>query len=129
MLCRWVERFHEEGKRVRIVVDSTQSARYLDGLLWTFSDTSFIPHRIEEPGAADPELENVIITLGEAWREGFDVLVCDSPVPLSVIQRYSVCVHFVLKDDEEQKQESRLLWQQAREGGLGLHHVPFAARR
>lgn len=128
VLCQWVERFHGEGRRVQVVVDSTLAAQHLDQLLWTFVEGSFVPHRILDTRTVDAEnaiVEPVIIVVGEQHVEGFDVLVCDTPVHLEFMSRYSEVVHFVLRDDSERRQESRLLWQNAREQGLQLRHFPY----
>lgn len=130
-LCQWVERFYEEGKRIQIVADSSVAAQYLDKLLWSFSEGSFIPHRMLDPKSSDSVSEPVVITVGEVQLEDFEVLVCDAPVHVDFMKRYALAVHFVLRDDEDRKQESRLMWQSARDQGVQLHHVPYAppARR
>ncbi len=123
VLCRWVERFYEDGKRVQVVVDSPQAAQHMDQLLWSFSQSSFIPHRIISSRSAGDIVEPVAITVGEVFLEGFDVLVCDGRPNLGFMGRYPLAVHFVLLDDIEQRQESRMLWQTAREQGFQLEHV------
>ena len=84
----------------------------LDQLLWTFAQGSFIPHRI---GSLDsgwgPRLNRLIITPGEIPLDGFAVLVCDGAASFEFLLRYRMVVHFVLLDDAEKRQESRLLWQ------------------
>jgi len=45
-LCRQVEGFYEKGQHVLVVTDSTLAAQHLDQMLWTFSQESFVPHRI-----------------------------------------------------------------------------------
>ncbi len=128
LLCQWVECFYEEGKRVQVVVDSTMAAQHLDQMLWTFSQESFVPHSIFAFNKSSDLIEPVVITVGEVLLEGFEVLVCDAGVTLDFMRNYSEVVHFVLRDDLEKKQESRLLWQSARELGLVLRHVPYASR-
>jgi len=127
LLCRWVERFYEDGKRAQVAADSTMAAQVLDQLLWTFSQPSFIPHRIFTTRDVLPAVEPVVITVGETPLEDFDVLVCDGPVHLELMAHYPMVVHFVLVDDPEKKQESRMLWQTARDRGFRLRHVPAAA--
>lgn len=127
LLCRWIERFHDSGRRVQLVVDSSQAAQYVDHLLWTFSQESFIPHRIAGPGAGQKPSEPVVITVGESQLEGFEVLVCDGRVQLEFMLRFPLSVHFVLTDDEERKQESRLMYQKARDSGVRLRHVSLSA--
>jgi DNA polymerase III subunit chi len=122
-LCRWVERFYGEGKKVQILTDSTIAAQHLDQMLWTFSQSSFIPHRTVAAGMAGTFMEPVVITVGELKLEGFDVLVCDGPVELEFVRHYPLALHFVLMDDPEKKQASRLMWQRAKDQGFSLRHV------
>ena len=63
LLCQWVERFYEEGKRVQVVVDSTMAAQHLDQMLWTFSQESFVPHSIFAFNKSSDLIEPVVITV------------------------------------------------------------------
>jgi len=45
--CRIAEKGWREGYRVRIAAADTQHAGMLDGLLWTFRQDSFVPHRVD----------------------------------------------------------------------------------
>lgn len=123
LLCRWTERFFSERKRVRIVVDSMAAGQLIDQLLWTFSQSSFIPHALFMPGAEQPQ-EPVVITPGEFGAEGFDAVVCDSQADLEFMSLFESAVHFILNDDPERKQQSRALWLRARDSGLTPIHVP-----
>ncbi|MDR3554319.1 MAG: DNA polymerase III subunit chi [Syntrophobacteraceae bacterium] len=127
-LCRWTDRFFSERKRVRIVVDSMAAAQLIDQLLWTFSQQSFMPHAIFNPRAARPE-EPVLITLGQFLADGFEALVCDSQSDLEFMGLFETTVHFILGDDLERKQQSRVLWQRARDSGLNPIHVPYERKR
>ncbi len=124
VLCRLVEFFYEGRRKVQVVVDSSCGARNLDQLLWTFSEESFVPHRVLPSKTVQWTGEPVVITVGNLPVEGFDHLVCDSSVNLEFIKRYRVAVHFVLKDDADRKQESRLLWLACGEQGVGRLHIP-----
>lgn len=127
MLCRWVEYFYEAGKRVQVVADSSMAAQHLDQLLWTFSQSSFIPHRIVSGSGPSPLLEPVIITVGQSPVDGYDVLAVDGEVALESFVHYTTVVLFVLMDDPEKRQESRLTWQLAKDREFQLQHVPYAA--
>jgi DNA polymerase-3 subunit chi len=124
LVCRWTERFYMEKKRVQIVVDSTAAAQFIDQLLWTFSQASFIPHTIFSPGGAPPD-EPVLITPGEFQVAGFGALVCERPAGLEFMTRFETAVHFILRDDAERLQQSRILWQRARESGTNPVHVSY----
>ena len=125
LLCRWTERFLMEKKRVRVLVDSMAAAQFIDQLLWTFSQSSFIPHAILNPGGAEPSSEPVIITPGEFQVSGFNAVVCDCPADVEFMSSFDTAAHFILRDDTERRQQSRVLWQNARDLGLNPVHVPY----
>ena len=124
LVCRWTERFYMEKKRVQIVVDSTAAAQLIDQLLWTFSQASFIPHMIFSPGGVPP-VEPVLITAAEFQVAGFGALVCGRPADLEFMTRFETAVHFIFKDHTEQLQQSRILWQRARDSGINPVYVPY----
>jgi DNA polymerase-3 subunit chi len=124
LLCRWVERFYAGRKPIQVLVDSTYEAQSIDKLLWTFSQGSFIPHSVLNPGGAPPD-DPVLITPGEFQVEGFEVLVCDLPASLEFMMKFETAVHFIMRDNEQQRRESRNLWQKARESGADTVHVPY----
>jgi DNA polymerase III subunit chi len=124
LVCRWTERFYMEKKRVQIVVDSTAEAQLIDQLLWTFSQPSFIPHMIFNSGGEAPA-EPVVITAAEFQVAGFAALVCGRSVDLEFMTRFETAVHFILRDDTERVQQSRILWQRARDSGTNPVHVPY----
>jgi DNA polymerase IIIc chi subunit len=136
-VCQWVDTFYEQGRRVQVVTDSTSAAQHLDQMLWTFAQGSFIPHRIYQadraantdgspnPYATETEImEPVVLTIGNELAPGYEVVVADSPADLDFLLRYQIAVHFVLLDSAEQRQESRLLWQRARDQGVEVEHIP-----
>jgi DNA polymerase III subunit chi len=127
LLCQWVEYFYESGKKIQIPADSTMAAQHLDQMLWSFSQSSFIPHRILSSAESPPGGEPVVITVGEVRLPGWDVLICDAGVRPELMMEYPIVFHFILLDDQERRNESRMLWQQGRELGIELQHIPYAA--
>lgn len=124
-LCRWVERFVDEGRRVFVWTGSTISAQQLDGLLWSFSKQSFVPHRIVTD-AADGESapEPVLIGWVRPSRGPIQVLVCDQTPDLAAVPSCDLIVHFVPMDDPGKREESRRLWTTAKGLGYSVRHVP-----
>jgi DNA polymerase III subunit chi len=126
ILCRWVEHYYELRVRTQVLAESTLTAQHLDQLLWTFSQPSFIPHRIVGSYDGTEPREPVVITVGESHLPGFAVLLCDASAQIEFMQRYEVAVHFVVTEDEERRQTSRLLWQAGKDKGFNLQHMTFA---
>lgn len=109
------------------MTDSTMAARHLDELLWTFSQGSFVPHSIVSYPPTKDVREPVIITTADVRFETYDVLVTDSAADLASMEKYRIVVHFILLDDQDKRQESRLLWQSAKQQGFHLQHVPYSS--
>ncbi len=124
-LCRWTERFYDEKRKVQIIVDSTQAAQFIDQMLWSFSQGSFIPHLIFSPATGSHPMESVLLVIGEHRIAGFDTVLCDAFASLEFMQQFETVVHFILRDDQEKCQESRVLWQKVRDLGLQPVHVPY----
>jgi DNA polymerase-3 subunit chi len=124
LLCRWAERFYNEKRKLQIVVDSTHAAQYIDQLLWTFSQSSFIPHLVFGPGK-DNIIEPVLITIGEIQIPEFTTVLCDAPVSFEFMAGFETLVHFILRDDPEKRQESRLLWQRVRDMKMNPVHISY----
>lgn len=128
LICRWVEYFYEKGRRIHIVTETSLRAEHLDHLLWIFSQASFIPHRIATGRLEDSPPEPVIISVGEMEARGFSVLICDGALSPEAMRRYEDVLHFVVLDNEERRQESRLLWQKIRGMGGQTHHIAYAQK-
>ena len=123
-LCRWAEIFFEQGKRVLILTDTTLAAQHLDQLLWTFSQASFIPHRIVSETSPDSGFpEPVLIAWDPTLRVSVHVVLCDVLHDLEVLEPFDVAVQFVPLDDERKRLECRSLWVEAKSRGITLKHV------
>ena len=70
--CRLVEKAWRLQHTVYLHAATAEEAQQLDGLLWTFSDRSFLPHVLDEPGL-DAELAAATpVRVGAGKEPGFD---------------------------------------------------------
>ncbi|MGV6807146.1 MAG: DNA polymerase III subunit chi [bacterium] len=53
LACKLVEKARIEGLRVLIHTDNEAQSRAMDNLLWSFSETAFLPHTVENTPASD----------------------------------------------------------------------------
>jgi DNA polymerase-3 subunit chi len=118
--CRIVEKAVLEKNHVFINSASESEARTLDELLWTFSQGSFIPHRIVQHAPSEPPAEPVLIGLaaqpvGERW----DVLInLDAEVP-EYFSRYRRVAEIV-DGDAARREKSRERYRFYRDRGYNL---------
>jgi DNA polymerase-3 subunit chi len=76
LACKIVDKATELGHHVFIHATSDGEAQQLDQLLWTFSQGSFIPHRVVRGALASPPPETVLIGVNQPPGPGqWNVLI------------------------------------------------------
>lgn len=73
--CRLAEKAYRLGHRVYIAVDDRSAAEEMDGLLWTFSQSSFVPHCVAGDAGTRKADSPVLIGSGEPAEETGGVLL------------------------------------------------------
>ena len=76
---------------VLVVTDSTIAAQNLDQMLWSFSQESFVPHRIITRPGQEPPLEPVVIVSSSMFLPGFQVVVASPARERSLARSSSLC--------------------------------------
>ena len=73
LVCRLAEKAWRAGRCVHIHCDGADGVAAIDDLLWTYSDTAFLPHAVHGTAAA----VNVPVTIGHGQQEpdNADVLI------------------------------------------------------
>jgi DNA polymerase-3 subunit chi len=76
LACKIVDKATQLDHHVFIHSTSDDEARQIDELLWTFSQGSFIPHRVVRGELAEPAPEPVLIGVNQSPGAGrWDVLI------------------------------------------------------
>ena len=75
--CRLAEKAWQKGHRVYIHTDSSETARNLDDMLWTYRQDSFVPHALygDRLNLDAESLEPVLVGDGTAQPAEIDVLI------------------------------------------------------
>ncbi len=119
LACRITEKAWSSGHRVLIHTASLQDARYLDSLLWTFRERSFIPHGIL--GEAEPEANPVLIGHGTDAGDEEDVLVNLAPSVPEFFSKFERVIEPV-DGDAGMRNASRERYRFYRDRGYPLHN-------
>ena len=106
IICDLVEKYYLAKKRIIISIKDGEEARSFDQLLWTWKQSSFIPHRFFESLDSRPE-EPVVITSTLNESLGFDVLIMFDPVPINIMHNFSKIIDFAEKYDPNRLTKSR----------------------
>lgn len=104
LACRIAEKARQQDDQVFINCASNDEARKLDELLWTFSQSSFIPHRITGANDRDDGPEPVLIGHGAAPNlETWDFMINLADRVPEFFSRYRRVAELV--DAEENRRE------------------------
>ena len=125
LACKIVDKATQLDHHVYVHATSDDQARKLDELLWTFSQNSFIPHRVVRETPTEAPREPVLIGLNDEPAPGrWDVLVnlaLDVPEFFSRYER----VAEVVDGNAERRERSRQRYRFYRDRGykLNTHQV------
>jgi DNA polymerase III subunit chi len=121
LACRIADKALQQRQHVLINTDSPGESARLDDLLWTFSQGSFIPHRVIAPGASAEFVEPVLIGCGVAPEtEDWHVLINlaqDVPEFFSRYQRVAELVD----GNEQRREQGRMRFRFYRDRGYELN--------
>lgn len=101
LACRLADKAYRHGCRVLLHTNSTEEARHMDRLLWTFRDGSFVPHGLF--GDADPTITPILISSGKDAPEEHDVLINLHPEVPGFFSRFKRLIEPIDREDEIRK--------------------------
>ena len=125
LACKIVDKATQLDHHVYIHSTSDDEARQLDELLWTFSQGSFIPHRILRSESAETPLEPVLIGVNQAPATGrWNVLINLAPDVPEFFSRYERVAE-VVDANAVRREQSRGRYRFYRDRGykLNTHQV------
>lgn len=130
--CLLTEKAFHLGNRLYLHAKNEQHASIMDNLLWTFHDASFIPHVVFHSdqelamGSDYPVLigykSDVLSQKNMNQLLRFDVVICLSILPISIIGQLKRTVEIVLGEDKAEKEQARQRYRQYRQAGFSLKH-------
>jgi DNA polymerase III subunit chi len=105
LACRITEKALQLKRRVFINTDSSAESTKLDELLWTFSQKSFIPHRVIAEDTQTDMPEPVLIGCGVGPRgEDWQVMINLAATVPDFFSRYERVAELVDADDERRRE-------------------------
>ena len=118
--CKLIAKAYSLGQYCYVYTDSPQQCQQLDTLLWTFKDTSFIPHQIYDDQNDIPDYQQSIL-LGtrpapKKWQTLIFNLSSKYPEDLTQTKR----ILEILDNNEALKQMGRQRYRQYEKNGFKM---------
>ncbi|NWG46686.1 MAG: DNA polymerase III subunit chi [Alphaproteobacteria bacterium] len=128
VLPELLEKTRARGWRAVVRVGSPERLAALDSHLWTYRDTSFLPHG--GPGQGDPARQPVYLTTEEDVPNGAEVLFLTDgvEVPQTGLEAFARVILIFDGRDEAALSAARAAWRRAREGGISVSYWKQGAK-
>jgi DNA polymerase-3 subunit chi len=117
-LPRLLERALADGHRVLVRAGSAERVGYLDGLLWTYNEASFLPHGSQHDGNA--ARQPVFLTAADENPNGATMLVLVDGVDAAGLDGFARCCDMFDGNDPAAVEAARRRWSAAKAAGHNL---------
>ena len=121
--CKLIESIYQQNHKLFVFCQEKSRAELLDENLWTFKDTSFIPHHLQNEGPTPPA--PIQIGLEAPSKYYRDILLnetCTIPPFYSQFNRIIEIIH----DDEEVKIKGRERYRNYQSNGLTIRNYKIS---
>jgi DNA polymerase III subunit chi len=117
-LPRLLERALTDGHRILVRAGSAERVGYLDGLLWTYNEASFLPHGSQHDGNA--ARQPVFLTADNENPNGATMLVLVDGAEAAGIEGFARCCDMFDGNDPAAVEAARRRWSAAKTAGHSL---------
>ena len=118
-ICDIVEVFYNAEIPVDIYCTQKKDAVFLDQLLWSWKQDSFIPHAL----ADDRDDEPVVLHFSEIPKGANGALILFDPIESNLFSKFSYVIDFAELYDSQRLLASRKRFKEIRDGGQ--HKIEF----
>lgn len=122
VLPKLIEKAYSTGKKIKIKIGTEPRVEFLNSLLWTYNDESFIPHGTMKDGMAD--LQPVFLSSDNTNPNNatFLFLVDGAEVPSAELSSYERVFNIFDGNNNESVNKARTFWKELKALNSELHY-------
>ncbi len=122
VLPKLLEKAYATGKKIVVKIGNEERVEFLNSLLWTYNDTSFLPHGSKKDGFA--EMQPVWLTADDDVPNGaaFLFLADGAEIVLEKTANFERIFNIFDGNDEESLTRARRLWKSLKQREDELHY-------
>ena len=118
LACRITEKAYLSDHKIYLRTNNSEESQLLDDLLWTFSQSSFVPHHLN--GDAEARPSPVLIGIEPPRNETIDILISVADKPIVDFSSYARIAE-VVGFDKNEKELGRTRFRYYRDHGCEPH--------
>lgn len=122
VLPKLCEKAYTTGKRIKILVGNDERVEFLNSLLWTYSEESFLPHGSKKDGFASEQ--PIFLSSTEDNENNAELLILvDGAMPgIDVLKTYERVLNIFDGNDDISLNNSRDYWKMIKSTDGELHY-------
>ena len=121
-LPKLMEKAYATGKRIKILIGNEERVEFINSLLWTYSEESFLPHGSKKDGYIDEQ--PIFISADEENENNASIIVLvDNATPSAdKLCEYERVLNIFDGNDEIALNKARTYWKEIKNTGGELHY-------
>lgn len=122
VLPKLCEKAYATGKRIKILLGNEERVEFINSLLWTYTEDSFLPHGSKKDGFV--ENQPIFISAREENENQSQMLIlADGATPsLDVLSQYERILNIFDGNDENALNRARAYWKEIKALNGELHY-------
>ncbi len=122
VLPKLCEKAYATGKRIKILLGNDERVEFINSLLWTYAEDSFLPHGSKKDGFVESQ-PIFISTSEENENQAHLLILADGATPsLDVLSQYERILNIFDGNDENALNRARAYWKEIKALNGELHY-------
>ncbi|MBQ2886298.1 MAG: DNA polymerase III subunit chi [Alphaproteobacteria bacterium] len=122
VLPKLCEKAYSTGKRIKILVGNEERVEFINSLLWTYSEESFLPHGSKKDGFAEDQPIFISSSEDNENKALLLILVDGAMVSLDILKDYERVLNIFDGNDEVALNNARDYWKMIKSSDGELHY-------
>lgn len=122
ILPKLCEKAYAGGSRIKILVGTPERVEFINSLLWTYNEESFLPHGSKKDGFVDAQ--PIFISSDETNENNASLIILvDGATPdIDILKAYDRVLNIFDGNNELSLNNARTYWKEIKDSGGELHY-------
>ena len=122
VLPKLLQKAYSTGKRIKVKIGTEERVEFINSLLWTYDDESFLPHGSKKDGFADKQPIWLSADIENPNTALFLFLVDGAEENAETLTQYERVFNIFDGNSAEAVQQARRLWKEYKNSGCEVYY-------
>ncbi len=122
VLPKLLQKAYSTGKRIKVKIGTEERVEFINSLLWTYNDESFLPHGSKKDGFADQQPIWLSADIENPNTALFLFLVDGAEENAETLTQYERVFNIFDGNSAEAVQQARRLWKEYKNSGCEVYY-------